>query len=726
MKERDLYPEELNDSRDCPHVDEVAAFRQFHDAVTEIAAASDTEEAFDLAAEAALHVTSAESSLVAVVRDGRIQLAKSRNVPQQALNSAAKADLSKTFFGLVIETGRPVAFVQSEAKDNPDLRGGHPGGGAICAVPAIHRGRPMGVIAVRRGEDRPFTPMEQRTLTALGVVVGAIAAVHTAASEARRAEARYSAVLKWLPGTAYVLSPDGKVLYLSDNFTRISGLSADQFINTDFSALVHPDDVPRLRAVLRQAKASPRPITQVDYRIRTARGTWTLRRASVGPLYGPDGQIEGFVGFARDISEEEARRRVLEAVPQFYAMMRASRSLDELCCRVARGVVTLNIGVIAAVWLLGPDGSAVLKACHSDAASDTRLVNKSAKTGLAARAMQENVSKQGDLADEPILEALCEGRRRSEIGIVTADVATAPSGTKAVLEIGFQRDDPLAPIICNHISLLTSHLVAAISEMEARHQLEQTNERLAKLAEELEQKAADLEQANAELEGFVYVASHDLKAPLTSISGMATLLERHLASDADEKALHYLQRIRANVEHLSAMIEDLLELSRVGRIEEPVSDVYVDQVIQEVFILLETSLEGIQVDHPAGWPVVRISRTRLQQIFTNLISNAVKYGCTGDSPRIELGWDDRGDCYEFFVRDFGPGIPEEYQQAIFHLFERGPNTDHEGTGIGLALVQKIVRHYGGKIWVESVPGQGATFKFTLPKPAAGEQEVQAA
>ncbi len=726
MTDKNLIPEDLKDTASCKHVAELAAFRRFYDAVVRIASAKNFDDAFEIAAEAALDVTRSDSSLVAIVRGGRIELAKHRNIPKRALDAAAKADIMQTFFGTVLETGRPMAFTPADVDSNLQLRGGHPGGGAICAVPAVYEGKPLGVIGVRRSETEPYTNAEVRALNALGAVVGAIAATHAAAEDARHANMRYSAMLKWLPGTAYVLSADGTITFLSDNFRRVSGMDPEKFLKHDFSALVHPDDVSRLREVLARARDNLEPITEVDYRIRTASGGWTLRRASVGPLYGPDGQLEGFIGFARDVSEEEGRRRVLEAIPRLYATMRACSNLEDLCKSVAEAVVQQAMASFAAIWVPADGGGAMLEACFGKHVGAADVKGYVAKEGLAVHAATNGVSVRGTIDDEPLLASLCKSDSPPNIGLIVADVASSPAGTRAVLEVGFEADDPLAPAVANHISLLTSHLAAAISEMEARQELEQTNRRLMKVAAELERKAHQLEEANAELEGFVYVASHDLKAPLTSISGMAALLQRYLEDTADEKAQHYIERIRANVDHLSQMIDDLLELSRVGRIEEPVTDVYVDQVIEEVLEMLAPNLDDIQVHRPAGWPVVRVSRTRLQQVFANLISNAIKYGCSGQSRRIELGWDDRDGYYEFFVRDFGPGIPEEYKQVIFRLFERGPAQDQEGSGIGLSLAQKIVRHYGGRLWVESEPGQGATFRFTLPKPEPASEGVQAA
>jgi signal transduction histidine kinase len=228
-----------------------------------------------------------------------------------------------------------------------------------------------------------------------------------------------------------------------------------------------------------------------------------------------------------------------------------------------------------------------------------------------------------------------------------------------------------------------------------------------------------LARSNADLEQFAYVASHDLRAPLRGIASLADWLEEDLGEGIDEGVKKHLDTLRGRVRRLDALISGIAVYSRAGRRPESVEVIDVAQVLRDVVDLAAPD-DGVEVAPVTPLPVVRAPRTPFQQIFLNLISNAIKHGGSGGR-RIEVGAADEGDAWCFTVRDFGPGIAPEYHEKIFGLFQRLASRDRvEGTGIGLALVKKLVERYGGKVWVESAPGEGAAFSFTWPKRVAAE------
>ncbi|HRE27681.1 MAG TPA: ATP-binding protein [Anaerolineales bacterium] len=232
--------------------------------------------------------------------------------------------------------------------------------------------------------------------------------------------------------------------------------------------------------------------------------------------------------------------------------------------------------------------------------------------------------------------------------------------------------------------------------------------RNAQLFETTQHAAAQLRAKNAELEAFVYTVSHDLQAPVVSMRGFASLLQTR-----------HRDRIAANSEYLSRLLNDLLELSRVGRLEEPDEALSAGDVVRAVLEDLRSSLRERGVDPvlPASWPQVRFSRVRLRQVFSNLISNAIKFLGTQSEPRIEIGWRALAAepaLIEFWVRDNGIGIHADYHQRVFRPFQRLKVVEVDGTGVGLSIVRRIVEGRGGLVRVESAPGQGATFFFTAP------------
>jgi PAS domain S-box-containing protein len=231
-----------------------------------------------------------------------------------------------------------------------------------------------------------------------------------------------------------------------------------------------------------------------------------------------------------------------------------------------------------------------------------------------------------------------------------------------------------------------------------------------------------LERTNAELERFTYTVSHDLKSPLITIRGFLGLLQQDVSAGDVERALNDVARISNAVDTMQSLLEDLLELSRIGRVANPSADVALGEVAAEAVEMLSGPIAeaGASVSIDSDLPVVFGDRTRLREVFQNLVENAIKFGAEG-SPEVAIGVRHDGDDPVCFVRDNGIGIEERHQSRIFGLFEK-LERKAEGTGIGLALVKRIVEIHGGRIWVESDGlGSGSCFCFTLQaQPATKE------
>jgi PAS domain S-box-containing protein len=232
----------------------------------------------------------------------------------------------------------------------------------------------------------------------------------------------------------------------------------------------------------------------------------------------------------------------------------------------------------------------------------------------------------------------------------------------------------------------------------------------------LAQYAEELRSSNDELERFAYVASHDLQEPLRSITSFSELLARRYRDRLDGDANEYLDFIVEGGQRMQALIRDLLAFSRVGTAGgEPVptpSGEVLDAALQALEVPLREADGTVTV---GSMPVVRADRSQLEQVFSNLVGNALKYRRPRESPRIAISSRRLEDMVEFAVTDNGIGIEAEYHDRIFEMFRRLHTHDqYEGTGIGLAIVKKIVERHGGTVRVESVPGEGSTFLFTLP------------
>jgi PAS domain S-box-containing protein len=239
---------------------------------------------------------------------------------------------------------------------------------------------------------------------------------------------------------------------------------------------------------------------------------------------------------------------------------------------------------------------------------------------------------------------------------------------------------------------------------------------------EMEQRVLDrtaqLQAANEELNAFSYSVSHDLRAPLRHVLGFVDMLQEDAGPALSEKSLHYLATISKATKRMGNLIDDLLSFSRCGQVELEKADVNLDQLVQETLVDFQAEMKVRKIVwnlHPL--PVVRADRALLHLVLVNLMSNAVKFSRTRAEALIEIGCAPGGDGETvIFIRDNGAGFDPKYVEKLFGVFQRLHRQDQfEGTGIGLANVQRIILRHGGRVWATGVKDGGATFYFSIPK-----------
>jgi len=234
---------------------------------------------------------------------------------------------------------------------------------------------------------------------------------------------------------------------------------------------------------------------------------------------------------------------------------------------------------------------------------------------------------------------------------------------------------------------------------------------------EREKLIAELESKNEELERFTYTVSHDLKSPLVTINGFLGYLELDAASGNMERLKKDTQRIQGAVNKMQSLLNELLELSRIGRMKNESKLIPFEELVREVVELLQGTImeHGIEVRFASNSSTVFGDRVRLLQVLQNLVDNAAKFMGNQPNPYIEIGQRGEEDGKPiFYVKDNGIGIAPEYHERVFGLFNK-LDAKTEGTGVGLALVKRIVEIHGGRIWMESEIGKGSTFFFTLAR-----------
>lgn len=233
------------------------------------------------------------------------------------------------------------------------------------------------------------------------------------------------------------------------------------------------------------------------------------------------------------------------------------------------------------------------------------------------------------------------------------------------------------------------------------------------LEDDTEELLTKLDKIEREFKDFVYIVSHDLKAPLRGIKSLVEWITADYADKLDENGREQMNMLAKRVERMHNMIDGVLQYSRFAQADQQRSSVNLNELVPEVIDMVAAS-GNISITLADELPTVQFEPTRIAQVFQNLLSNAVKYM---DKPQgeIRIGCTREDRCWKFSVADNGPGIDEKHFERIFRMFQTLNSRDElESTGAGLTVAKKIVEMYGGKIWVESTPGEGSTFHFTVP------------
>ena len=233
--------------------------------------------------------------------------------------------------------------------------------------------------------------------------------------------------------------------------------------------------------------------------------------------------------------------------------------------------------------------------------------------------------------------------------------------------------------------------------------------------EELERLLKELEAKNAEMERFTYTVSHDLRSPLLSIQGFATVLREDLEQEERANVESDLNYIEEGAKKMELLLNDTLQLSRIGRVANPPVDVPFGEIVQEALLQITEQVKssGVEISVADALPTVHVDRMRIAEVLVNLITNSIKYRGEQPHPKIEIGYRVDGEEAVFFVKDNGIGIDKSQHEKVFALFYKLDGSS-EGTGAGLAIVKRIVEVHGGRIWIESEEGKGCTVCFTVP------------
>jgi PAS domain S-box-containing protein len=554
----------------------------------------------------------------------------------------------------------------------------------------------------------------------------ALRAAHLRAA-VRESQQRFQGLVETLSDWIWEIDQNGVYTYVSPKVKDLLGYEPNEVLGKTPFDLMPPEEAQRVAGVLGSRRAAQQPVVAVENTNRHKDGHLVVFETSGVPFFDAEGRFKGYRGTGRDITERkraeaeltaarEAEQKFLEQLTTLAAVtneLSKAQTLDELCRRsVEAGREKLGFDRIA-LWFVAEDHTTMLGTYGTDAdgqttderlsrhlidpASDLRLI----VDGNIALKVYKNAPLYQDGKQIGVGERLAVGLWNGEtvIGFLSID--------------NFIYQQPFTDQDYELLRLYASALGHLWN-------LKYAQGKLAQLAETLEQRVAErtaqLEAAVKEMEAFSYSVSHDLRAPLRAMNGYSSILLQDYASQLTPEAARYLTAIRDNAKQMSDLIEDLLAFSRLSR--QPLHKQSIDtaDLVRQALQSLSGEQVGRRIETSMGeLPACQGDPALLRQVWINLLLNALKFTREQNVARIEIGCLTQEDgAPVYFVKDNGVGFDMRYAGKLFGVFQRLHRAEeYEGTGVGLAIVQRIIHRHGGRVWAEGAMGQGATFYFTL-------------
>ena len=509
--------------------------------------------------------------------------------------------------------------------------------------------------------------------------------------------------------------------WVAGAFESITGYEYDEYVASGgWRAHLHLEDVPEDDRAMQELLANNKVISEVRTFHKSGQLSWA--RVYAHPVWDEEkNRLVGIVGAVQDITEQQqAKERELRRSAMLEKVIRLGKYVTE--------VTDLRI-TLERIW----------HGIHDDLGFDRLAIflynqERNSFDGTLGTNNQGQIVEEWDqwypISDIAIFNRVLQkpdglyftqnydGENRMEensemFGVKDYAAVAAWAGSKPIAVISVDNLMSQRRMESEHLEAL--RLFAGYAGLAIENARLNTS-----LQNELKQRQTfinELEAKNAELEQFTYTVSHDLKSPLVTITGFLGYLENDALSGRIEKVRENIFRISSAARKMENLLSDLLELSRVGRLMNPAENVPFGEIVREALEQVRGRLEAnwIQVEIQENLPVIYGDKVRLVEILQNLLDNAAKFIMGQPEPQIEIGTRgmDESQHHIFFVCDNGIGIEPQFHERIFGLFNK-LNPQVEGTGIGLTLVKRIVEVHGGRIWIESAPGQGASFFFTLP------------
>lgn len=472
-----------------------------------------------------------------------------------------------------------------------------------------------------------------------------------------------------------ILSAEGQISYASHSIHRMLGYLPEEVVNENIAHLLHPDDTEGVQITFAKVLASPGvPIKGYTSRVRHKNGSWRWLAATLTNLI-HDPAVIGIVDNFHDVTEQkEAEDRVAASEKRFR------HTLDNMM-----------------------EGVQIIDSEFRYAYANDAL-------------LQHGRYKREELLGHTMMECY-PGIEKTEVFKVIESCMKAEQGTNHHLENEFNYPDGSSAWFELSIQRVPEGVFMLSIDITDRKRAEnEVRELNASLEKKVEKRTAQLEASNRELESFSYSVSHDLRAPLRAINGFSEMMLQQYDKQIDSNGKRLLGVIRTNALTMGRLIDDLLEFSRTGRKELRSTPVDMETVVKGLVTDLQADVDTVryQIDQ-SPLPSAHCDPQLIRNVWSNLLSNAIKYSAKEEQPMIKIWGEQQGDELIYHVQDNGAGFNMEYASKLFGVFQRLHSaTEFEGTGVGLAIVNRIIQKHGGRIWAEGEVDKGATFHFSLP------------
>ncbi|MEN6329044.1 MAG: MEDS domain-containing protein [Methanobacteriaceae archaeon] len=653
---------------------------------------------------------------------GCLHLNACAGIPEEEAQKIEWLDFGVAVCGsAALESRRIVAENISESIDPKTQLIKSYGVQAYACHPLLIEGQSIGTLSFGTTTRLEFTPEE---LTLMKVVADQISIAMNRLISNRKlkaSEEKYRELVQDANSIIIRWTIDGQITFFNEYAEKFFGYTEEELLNKSVMKIVPETEGTgkNLANIVQDIVDDPDQyvINENENMLKNGERVW-IRWAN-RPIYNDEGKIQEILAVGMDITQrKKAEEALLESKAHFQVLIQNLQSAVALIDNNGRFVVVNSVFM----KMFGLDNTFdILDVNDQDWGRwkvygednvllhfDEHPMRKVTLTGIPVKNQLVSVRNPG--TDKLIWMLISADPIYDKNGNVNMIVSTYFDITER------RKIEEHKQKLLNKEQLLTEELQTTNEELRSTTlELQRANEELMESQENLTEAIKKLKISNRDLEQFAYVASHDLQEPLRMVGSFAQLLEKRYKARLDEDADDYIAFIVDGAHRMKRLIDDLLAFSRLNTGAGEFEKINLEVVLSDVLLNLQTSVKKKKAQVTIGpLPAISGDPTQIQQLFQNLIINGIKFQDDG-SPLIEVSAQESGDEWIFAVSDNGIGIRSDHQKQIFNVFSRLNAYEYEGSGIGLSIAKRIVERHGGQIWVESEPGEGSTFYFTLPK-----------